>query len=251
MRPLIGIMMRCGKNDAGESIQYVFEFVRTTILKAGGDPFLLTPPQNVDYFKTKGGDIPELDENEKESINFWLDSINGLFLPGGIKFTEYDRYVLKQAIKKKIPVLAVCLGMQVLSCYERNVELYDVPLSTISHNGDLEQKYAHMVKIDKNSRLYEIIGEEEIMVNSFHKRCVGENEYYNVVARSSDGVIEALEYPGDVFHIGVQWHPEKMYDYDIYAKRLIDTFIEEGRKKKTILSSIRREDFSVTLENLG
>lgn len=250
MRPLIGIMMRCGKNEAEKSIQYAFEFVRRTILKAGGEPFFLTPPQDIDYFQTKGQDFPDLTEEEKESIHFWLDSINGLFIPGGIKFTEYDRYVLKQARKKKIPVLAVCLGMQLLSCYEKEVELYDVVSSSIQHNSGLDQEYAHTVKIDKNSRLYEIIGKEEIKVNSFHKRCAGENEYYKTVARSDDGVIEALELSGDLFHIGVQWHPEKMYDYDIYAKRLIDAFIEESKWKATILSSIRKERIFTVEESL-
>lgn len=243
MKPLIGIMMRCEDNEEKTSIQYVLEFVRTTIIKAQAEPFFLTPPQNIDYYKTKYADYPALTEEEEKQINFWLDSINGLFIPGGIKFTEYDRYVLKQAIKKEIPVLSVCLGMQLMSCHEQEVKLYDVAPSNINHNVDLKQKYAHKVKLDKTSRLYEIVGEEEIMVNSFHKKRVGENSIYRVVARSEDGIIEALEYPGEVFHIGLQWHPEKIYDEDIYAKKIIDAFILESSRRKTKLTTLREAYF--------
>lgn len=241
MKPLIGVMMRCEENTEGTSMQYAFEFVRKTLIEAQAEPLFLTPPQKLDYFKTKGANFPPLTEEEKKEINFWLDAINGLFLPGGIKFTEYDRYVLEQAIKKEIPVLGVCLGMQVMSCYKEEVKLYDIEDSSVEHNADIEEKYVHKVAIDKNSRFYEIIGKEEIMVNSFHTRQVSNNHIYKTVATSEDGVIEALEYPGEVFHIGVQWHPEKMYDYDIYAQKLIDAFILESSRRKTLFSKIREE----------
>jgi len=241
MRPFIGIMMRCEENESKTSIQYAMEFVRTTIIKANGEPVFLTPPQNLDYFKTKYQDYTPLTAEEKETIHFWLDNIQGLFIPGGTKFTEYDRYVLEQAIARKIPTLGVCLGMQLMSCYKQEVLLNDI-CSPISHYTDILDEYAHAVTIDKNSWLYELLGKDQMMVNSFHKKQVVENSFYRVVARSSDGVIEALEYPGDVFHIGVQWHPEKMYDYDQDARKIIDAFILESSRRKTKLS-IMRENY--------
>ena len=241
MKPLIAIMTRCEENEEKTSMQYVHEFVRTTIIKAKGEPFFLTPPQNLDYFKTKYDSFKELTEEEKNSIDFWLDAVNGLFIPGGIKFTEYDRYILEQAIKKDIPTLAVCLGMQLMSCYKDEVKLCDVPPSDINQNQKKEENYAHTVTIDKNSKLYQIVKKEKLMVNSFHKKCASENKYYEVVAQSDDGVIEALEYSGKSFHIGLQWHPEKMYDYDEDAKKIIDAFIEESSKRRTNISNIRSQ----------
>jgi len=66
MKPLIGIMMRCEENEEGVSMQYVFESVRTTMIKAKGEPFLITPPQNIDYYKTKYKDYKALTEEEKK-----------------------------------------------------------------------------------------------------------------------------------------------------------------------------------------
>ncbi len=248
MKPLIGIMMRCDQNENETSMQYVFESVRTSIIKAGGEPFLLTPVQKIDYFKTKHIDYPMLTEEEKGTIEFWLDCIHGLFIPGGDKFTEYDRYVLKRAIEKKIPTLAVCLGMQLMSVYDEKVELLDVKDTSLHKAPD--KKYAHKVKIKKDSRLYQIIEKEEIEVNSLHRKCGSPNHIYKITATSPEGVIEALEYPGDTFHIGVQWHPEKMYDYDIYAQKLMDEFIIESSFRKSKLDNLRKESFKVKIEDV-
>ena len=71
------------------------------------------------------------------------------------------------------------------------------------------------------------IGEEEIMVNSYHKRHVTENHIYQTVAYSEDGLIEAIEYPSDTFNIGVQWHPERMNDFDEPSQKLMEYFVNE------------------------
>ena len=84
----------------------------------------------------------------------------------------------------------------------------------------------------KNSKLFNIIGNDNIMVNSFHNRMVKENNNYKVVAYSDDGIIEAIEYEGDTFNIGVQWHPEISYFFDNNSKRIIDSFIIACSDKK-------------------
>ncbi len=237
MRPIIGVPLRSEHDERGKCIEYIFDMVRRGVTKAGGEVLAISPVQDIDYFDVKGSEHPPLTEEEKARIDFWLDIIQGLFIPGGTKFCEYDRYMLERAIEKNIPVLGVCLGMQMMSCYQMDVLLEDNdPCGKIRHEIGLEEKYAHKINIDKNSKLYEILKKEEIMVNSFHSHHVRENPIYKSIAYSEDGIIEAIEYPSKTFNIGVQWHPEKMIDYDEDARKLMEYFIHEASKRKTILT---------------
>lgn len=241
MRPIIGVPLRSEVDSEGKCLEYIYDMVRRAIIKANGEVLPLAPIQDIDYFKAKGNEIPKLTEDEKKRIDFYLDLIQGLFIPGGSKFCEYDRYLLERAIEKNIPVLGVCLGMQLMSCYKEDVILEKIEDSHIEHNVDLSVKYAHKVKIDRNSRLYEILQKDEINVNSFHNYSVTSNEIYKTVARSEDGIIEAIEYPSKTFNMGVQWHPEKMYDYDEDAKKIMDCFIKEASYRKTIITEKVRD----------
>lgn len=59
------------------------------------------------------------------------------------------------------------------------------------------------------STLASIIGEDNILVNSFHHQALKTAAPgFNITAYSKDGVIEAIELAGDHFVLGVQWHPE-------------------------------------------
>ena len=72
-------------------------------------------------------------------------------------------------------------------------------------------KYVHDINIDPLSKLYKIIKKDKIKVNSRHKDKI-DNTSLEVVAYSSDGIIEAIEDKSKKFFIGVQWHPESLND---------------------------------------
>lgn len=230
MGPIIGVPLRYEKMESGKAILYMFEFVRRAIQKMGGEVLVLTPVSDIDFIYTSGKDFPSLTSEDKIRINFWLDKCNGLFLPGGSKFTEYDRYILEYAIKNKIPVLGVCLSMQMMSCYNENVALDEIKTNIIHDQKDNDE-YRHKIIIDKDSKLYSILGKTELMVNSYHKYCVTENHIYKTVALSEDGIIEAIEYPGETFNIGLQWHPERTIEDDD-SKKIMRSFIEAAKNKK-------------------
>ncbi len=229
MKPVIGVAVRYQHLSDNRCIIYMAESVRKTLQKAGADIFAITPVQDINYMDTKIEEFPELTEEEKQIINDNLDKCDGLFLPGGIKFTPYDRYMLEVAIEKKIPTLGVCLSMQMMSCYQEDIKLEPVNTEIHNHNQEDDNILTHKVYIDKNSKLYEILGKTEIMVNSFHKYHALENHIYKTVAKSSDGLIEAIEYPANFFNIGLQWHPEISYNFDENSKKIIDYFINETK----------------------
>ena len=65
-----------------------------------------------------------------------------------------------------------------------------------------------------------------------HKYHSTRNHIYKTVAVSEDDLIEGLEYPGDFFNIGIQWHPEISYSFDENSKKIIDFFIDESRLRR-------------------
>lgn len=230
MKPTIGVVPRYKRLEHDTPIVYISETIRRSLQKANANVKLIMPVQDVVNIDLKTDEFKEFTKEEKETIDNILNSCDALLIPGGTKSTPYDRYLLEEAINKNMPVLGICLGMQVMSFYKENIELVDID-SNINHypNDDIKQ-IAHKVKISKDSKLYNILNEEEIDVNSYHIRKITNNHIYKNVAFSKDNVIEAIELPGDQFNIGVQWHPEINYDFDINSKIIINEFIKAAKK---------------------
>lgn len=234
MRPLIGIPLRYDVSKKETSLSYIYDSQRLSIQKLGADILPIPPIIEVDNKETKLKDYPELSKDNIDSLNRYLDMCDGIILPGGIKILPSDRYILDYAIKHKIPILGICLGMQTMSCYNEDINLEENANDGINHNQSIDEIYKHKVRINRHSRLYKIIGKDEIMVNSFHNRHVTPNHIYKAVAHSEDGLIEAIEYPSDTFNIGVQWHPERMYDFDEASNKLMKYFINECKIREKI-----------------
>ena len=234
MGPIIGILTRSGVNEKGTPVEYCMESTRRAIIKAGGVPIMLTPPQDIDYFTTKNSEFPDLTGMEKEMILYQIEKLDGLFIPGGDKITKYDYYVLEECLKRNIPILGVCLGMQLIANYKiDNFKLLDVPNKKLHYKEDYVSP-AHSVTIDKNSLLYKILGKEEIMVNSHHLRCVDYTKECIITARSSDGVIETVELKDYDFCLGVQWHPEITISDDVNSKKIFACFMKKAKNRKEV-----------------
>lgn len=238
MRPVIGIMPRSYYDKEFErNYLYVYENVRKMILDMGGIPLIITPSVNTDMYDTKFNEFPE--ENDLDFLvnNFYLNNIDGLFLPGGFKYTKFDLDFIDEAINKNIPILGVCLGAQSLSNYKKEYSLKPIE-SDVEHKSPLHTKYSHSVKIEKNTMLYDIIGKYEIMVNSFHRMQMTSNPLFKNAAFAEDGVLEAIEMKNKDFVVGVQWHPEVMYEYDLNSKKLLSYFIDKCKSYNSSKSKV-------------
>ena len=93
-----------------------------------------------------------------------------------------------------------------------------------------DMTYVHQITVDKKSKLYSIVKEEQFLVNSRHNYHIKENTNFDVVAYAPDGIPEAIEMKDKKFVIGVQWHPEGLNDEQ--SNRLFANFIKTCMRSK-------------------
>jgi putative glutamine amidotransferase len=185
-----------------------------------------------------------------------VDSLDGLLLPGGDDFPAdgsfpngmsdeirldlvspeqlaFDEALFEAASSHAIPILGICYGMQLMARIRNGV--LDIHLPSQRPDVDchkLPPDARHPIRIEPDSRLADIIGSETCDVNSLHQQAVRQvGPEHRVVARSSDGVIEAIEGSStntNAWEIGVQWHPEKMAENS--SQRLFHSFVEACRR---------------------
>lgn len=164
------------------------------------------------------------------------DICDAFIITGGPDVESVGIDLVHYAIKNNKPLLGVCLGMQTMAGYEwiikklgKEMSYNDIDnfykhsyenefLGDISNHNDLDpfnineiEKSKHDVFISKNSRLYRVFKKEKILMPSLHVQNVKSTldlNYFKVTARASDDTIEGLEYIGDQFIVGVQFHPE-------------------------------------------
>ncbi len=222
----IGIVLRYSKLDNGRDVLYLSERLRRTVQKAGGFVIPIVQVQDVNYNSTKYNEFDELLEEEKKNIDYYLNMVDGVIFPGGHKVTPFDKYILNRCVELDKKVLGICLGMQLISSYNKEFKTY-LNNTYIDHDQEDDNILTHKVLINKESKLYEIIGLEEIPVNSYHDYHIEDiTDDLSVSALSEDGFIEGVEIPSKTFIMGIQWHPEISYEFDINSKKIIDYFIK-------------------------
>lgn len=128
------------------------------------------------------------------------------------------------------PVLGVCRGLQVLNIALGGDIYQDLPSEyegeLIAHRQKQPAYYpAHPVEVAADSLLHRITGKDQLMVNSLHHQAIRKLGSWQACATAPDGVIEAAEMPGHPFFLGVQWHPERLYEQHASAKALFAAFV--------------------------
>ncbi|CAG9607548.1 gamma-glutamyl-gamma-aminobutyrate hydrolase family protein [Pseudoneobacillus rhizosphaerae] len=142
--------------------------------------------------------------------------------------------IVKYAIKNNIPILAVCRGVQILNVALGGTLIQDIPSQMkepIQHSQTVERsRDTHWVNISTDSKLYQILDADRVRVNSLHHQALDKvSEDLRVVAMSSDGIVEAVEYiHSSTFTVGVQWHPESMASSNSSMNNLFIEFIKSS-----------------------
>jgi putative glutamine amidotransferase len=137
-----------------------------------------------------------------------------------------DELLMQDAANLHKPLFGICYGFQSWNVWRGGTLIQDLKTS-VNHKPGREVREAHRVSVDRDSRIAEITGKTELVVNSSHHQALDQpGDGLSVVARSSeDGVIEAIEGTGEQFVIAVQWHPERTYDSDPASQAIFAAFV--------------------------
>lgn len=150
---------------------------------------------------------------------------------------QLELSLLPLIMNLKKPVLGICRGIQVLNIALGGNIWQDIP-SCITRDYPLAHSQpfhydmpCHTVSLTEGSLLAQISGSSSIKVNSMHHQAVRDIAPGLVAsAYSLDHLIEALEMPGYPFFIGVQWHPEYLWEKNAEALRLFEAFVKASNK---------------------
>ncbi len=221
--------MQTGNNDqqnvwCGCNQRYV-----VSILRAGGCPIIL----------------PYL--SGETAVDALIERCDGLLLSGGgdvhsfrynqephprsggqdpLRDTLEER-ALNAALKRGIPVLGICRGIQMLNVAFGGTLIQDIPTQVENPNKHYASGYAptllHSIKVTPNTLLDRVAGPQLTAVNSWHHQSVdalGEGLQVNAVA--PDGVIEGIEASDGRPILAVQFHPEELSHEIAAFQRLFD-----------------------------
>jgi len=151
-----------------------------------------------------------------------------------------DFFLLEQAMRREIPVLAICFGIQSLNVFWGGSLIQDIPaaVNTSIRHSHPESKGSptHKIRIAPGSVLEQVAGGLDAMVNSTHHQAIERpGTGLEVIARSPDGMIESV-FRADRHHwiLGVQWHPEKSFGYDDFSRNLFEHFLARCRAVRGI-----------------
>lgn len=209
--------------------------LRTSIIEAGGTPFLLLPQQILNYQDYPMLEVPKITEQEKKNSLELLEMCDGIILPGGDEWTYLDELAVQYAIKTKTPILGICLGMQLMGIDQEISRMKR--LKDTSHKS--KEQYVHDIKIRKDSNLYKIIEKDQVKVNSRHIHTIIPSKNWEISAISKDGVVEAIEKNQHPFCIGLQWHPEDLNDE--ISKKIFEIFVKACKNTKKEYNSVHNQ----------
>jgi putative glutamine amidotransferase len=192
------------------------------VAEAGGVPVVLPPAVGI------------------RTAEVLLEGLDGLLLSGGSDldpgyygegpiselgvtvpdWDAFDMALLGLALRRQMPIFGICRGMQILNVALGGTLHQDLhsqlDANTLEHQHETPKwQPTHEVEILDDSYLAESTDRQSVGVNSYHHQGIkGPADALAVSARSSDGVIEAVESRDfcERWLMGVQWHPEGMRD---------------------------------------
>lgn len=236
--PLVGVTTSVTVGASPERA-YVNSAYLVAVQQAGGIPVALPPqldgpavaalwPRLDGLLLTGGGDIDpaRFGERARPAVSEVAPARDAL---------EFD--LVHRALTGRVPLLAICRGIQVLNVALGGTLHQDIPgdlPSPLAHSQtERRDQPTHHVKVQAGSRLGRVLGALEVDVNSFHHQAIKTlGRGLRAVAWAPDGVVEGAEMEeGAGFVLGVQWHPEDLVGHHPAARNLFAALVSAARDR--------------------
>lgn len=130
----------------------------------------------------------------------------------------------RSARERGIPILGICLGMQLIGIAEGEQLIQDIPTQLANscyHQGRPGIPANHMVTFTRGTFLHDVFGDGIEVFSDHHQAVSDVPGGFHAAARSSDGVIEAME-SDDGGVVAVQWHPERDSTGPVLLQGMLD-----------------------------
>jgi putative glutamine amidotransferase len=200
-------------------------------------PAALVPLSYVRAIEHAGGRAMLLPPSDS-AVEETLDALDGLLLSGGADIDpalygapehadtqalrpdrdSAEMLLLEAALRRDVPVLAVCRGMQLLNVARGGDLVQHLPDIT---GGDTHRQTAgefaeHDVTVTPDSRVGQLVGERGSVRSHHHQGIATVGKGLREVAWAEDHTVEGIEDPDRSFAIGVLWHPEEGEDRKLF-----------------------------------
>jgi putative glutamine amidotransferase len=185
------------------------------------------------------------DDVVAESPDELLDMLDGLILAGGSDVDpgsygakphdetrdtrpERDRFEIAlgtRALERDMPVLGICRGMQMMNVIQGGT--LNQHLGRELHRHTPGAFADHGVRLEPGSLAARVVGDERTEVQSAHHQGLEElGEGVVPSGYADDGIVEAIDLPGQRFAVGVLWHPE-----EDEQSRVVGSLVDEARDR--------------------
>lgn len=231
-KPIIALTPSYGETTVVINRRYM-----DAIQKSGGVPILLNLTYNEDvmlqyaeiadgFLFTGGDDVApwEFGETVHEGFGDFCLERDKLELPLARRVFELGK-----------PMLGICRGIQSINVAFGGSLYQDIPIE-YSKNILHQQKPpyyipSHQVTIAENSLLLDIIGSKTYETNSMHHQSIKKlADGWRISAVAHDGTVEAIEHDNYSFALGLQWHPEHLFEVDEKSRSIFERFVKACAK---------------------
>jgi putative glutamine amidotransferase len=234
MQPFIGITAGKDRSDTGIQKICLIDKYSYAISASGGIPFVIPPDISIHSIDTiinrvdgimitGGGDIETRRFNGQDHPRVYGVDVNRDNVEIGL---------VHAAESTGKPLLGICRGIQVINIAlggDLFTDIQDQKINSLKHDWFPDyprNRLSHSVEIKSGSLLNKILDISITDVNSLHHQAIRNlSKKLSATSIAPDGIIEAVEYEEHPFFLGVQWHPEWLFDFET-TKKLFKAFIQ-------------------------